>query len=341
MHRSILCASLAMGLGASLLAAGPVLAQPVSFKDKTIRIIVGFGPGGGYDSYARMLARQLGQHIPGKPRVIVENMPGAGSLVAVRWLDGPAPKDGTAIVAFNPGLITQSILDPKKVLNINFKNYNWVGNLTRDQRICYVWATRGVKTFKEFLARDKAWVFGVPAPGVASWVNMKTMEGLLGVKVKIISGFKGSADIRIGIERGELDADCGAWSSIPQDWVDGKKIVPVLKFSRTLPDGAPADIAFAGDLMKSDSDRATLEVVSGAADIGRPFIASLKVPAAAVAVLRKAFDAAANSPAIKADSIKAKLPLAPMTAAEVQDQLKKIYGASTAAVSRAKAIMAR
>lgn len=340
MARSNWFAALAAGVCVSLATATAGVAQPVTFKDKTIRIIVGFGPGGGYDSYARMLARHLGQYVPGTPRIVVENMPGAGSLVAVRWLDGPAPKDGTAIVAFNPGLITQSILEPKKVMNINFANYNWVGNLTRDQRICYVWAAKGIKTFDEFRG-GQARIFGVPAPGVASWVNIKTMEGLLGLKTKIIAGYKGSADIRIAIERGELDGDCGAWSSLPQDWVDGKKIVPVLKFSRTLPDGAPANIAYAGDLMKSDADKATLDVVNGAAEIGRPYIASLKVPAPAIAVLRKAFDAAANSAAMKEDSKKARLPLDPMTAAQVQDQLKKIYSAPNEAVARAKAIMKR
>ncbi|MGE3247683.1 MAG: Bug family tripartite tricarboxylate transporter substrate binding protein, partial [Beijerinckiaceae bacterium] len=308
-------------------------------EGKTIRLVVGFGPGGGYDSYARLLGRHFGQFLPGKPRVVVENMPGAGSFTAVRWLDGPAPKDGTAIVAFNPGLITQSILDPKKMRNVNFANYAWLGNLTRDQRVCYVWAAKGIKTFEAF-RNGPPRVFGVPAPGVASWVNIKTMEGLLGLKTKIIAGYKGSADIRIAIERGELDGDCGAWTSIPQEWTDGKKIVPLLKFSEKLPEDAPKDVTYARDLLKSDDDRAVLDVLAGAAEIGRPYIASLKVPEATVAALRKAFDAAANSAGIKADSQKARLPLDPMTAVQVLAELKKIYGASPQAVARAKAMMA-
>ena len=127
------------GCAAVLLGASPALAQAPSFEGKTIRIVVGFAPGGGYDSYARVLSRHMGAHLPGKPTIVVENMPGAGSLTAVRWLDGPAPKDGTAIVAFNPGLITQSVLEPEKIGNVNFLNFAWIGNMARDQRVCYLW----------------------------------------------------------------------------------------------------------------------------------------------------------------------------------------------------------
>lgn len=332
--------ALAGGLLLQMSGAGPAWAQTVSFEGKTVKIVVGFGPGGGYDSYARLLGRHIGAFIPGKPRVIVENMPGAGSLTVVRWLDGPAPKDGTAIAAFNPGLITQSIMDPKRLRNLKFTDFAWVGNLTRDQRVCYVLASKGLKNFADFKA-GKQWIIGVPAPGVASWVNFKTMQGLLGVNLKIITGFKGSADIRIAIERGELDADCGAWSSIPADWTENKRITPVIKFSPTLPPDAPKDVAYARDLLTGDADRAVLDVVNGAAEIGRPYIASQKVPVAAVAVLRKAFDEAARSPGLIGDAKKARLPLDPMSAAEVEAELKKIYSAPVAAVERAKAMLAR
>lgn len=317
----------------------PAIAQPVSFEGKTLRIIVGFGPGGGYDSYARVLARQIGQYLPGKPAVVVENMPGAGSLTSVRWLDGPAPKDGTALVAFNPGLITRSVLEPAKIGNVNFLNFAWIGNLARDQRVCYAWAAKGVKNFEEFRNR-KDLVFGVPAPGVASWINFKTMEGLFGVKAKIIAGFKGSADIRIAIERGELDGDCGSWSSISDDWKRNNKIVTVLKFSKNLPPDAPGNIAWARELLKDPMDIAVLDVINGAAEIGRPYITSKQVPAATLAVLRKAFDQAAATKELAADAGKMKLPLDPMTADEVEKELKSIYGAPPAAIERARKIMA-
>lgn len=333
--------ALATSFAASLAClAAPAFAQgqKVSFEGKTIRIVVGFGPGGGYDSYARLLSRHMGQHLPGKPTMLVENMPGAGSLTAVRWLDGPAPKDGTAIVAFNPGLITQSILEPQKVGNMNFLNYGWIGNLSRDQRVCYLWGAKGIKTFDQLKAK-KGNIFGVPAPGVASWVNFRTLEGLFGVDLKIISGFKGSADIRIAIERDEIDGDCGSWSSISEDWVRDNKINVVLSMSEKLPKGAPQNVPYARALLKSDDDRATLDVINGAGEIGRPYVTSKQVPENILAVLRTGFDAAAADAGLNADADKMRLPLDPMTAQEVETELKQIYNAPEAAVKRARAIV--
>lgn len=327
-----------LGCAATLLTAVPAFAQAPSFEGKTLRIVVGFAPGGGYDSYARLLSRSIGQHLPGKPNVVVENMPGAGSLTAVRWLDGPAPKDGTAIVAFNPGLITQSVLEPEKIGNINFLNFAWIGNMARDQRVCYLWAEKGVKTFDEFRAK-KGWNFGTTAVGVSNWVNFKTLQGLFDVDMKIITGFRGSGEQRIAIERGEVDGDCGSWSSISQDWIDNKKIITILKLSKELPPGAPNEVPYANDIAKNDADRAVLNVINGAGEIGRPIIASKQVPAEIQAVLRKAFNAALAEKGAQDEAAKMRLPLQPMSADEVVAELKQIYDAPAEAVKRARAIV--
>jgi tripartite-type tricarboxylate transporter receptor subunit TctC len=326
---------LALLASAALLSSG-VHAQTPSFKGKTVRLVVGFTPGGGYDTYARLLSRHFGDHIPGKPNVIVENMPGAGSLTAVKWLDGPAPKDGTAITAFNPGLITQSLLDDK-MKDVNFLEFAWVGNIARDQRVCYLWHTKGVKSFADF-QKKKGWVFGTTGVGAANWVNQRTLQRVFGVDIKIITGFPGSPEQRIAIERGELDGDCGSWTSIPVDWRTNKQVVPIIKFSRQLPPDAPKDVPWANDVAKSDEDRAVLNVINGAGEIGRPYITSKKVPAAVVAVLSKAFDDTMKDKAFIADAAKAQLPIDPMTGAEVEEALKTIYAAPAAAVKRAKQV---
>jgi tripartite-type tricarboxylate transporter receptor subunit TctC len=323
---------------AALLTAAPAFAQSPSFEGKTLRIVVGFGPGGGYDAYARLLSRSIGQHLPGKPNVVVENMPGAGSLTAVRWLDGPAPKDGTAIVAFNNGLITQSVLEPEKIGNVNFLNFAWIGNMAPDLRACYLWAEKGVKTFDEFRAK-KGWNFGTTAPGVTSWVNMRTLQGLFDLDMKIITGFKGSAEIRLAIERGEIDGDCGSWSSISQDWIDNKKIVTILKLSKQLPPGAPNGVPYVNDIAKNNADRAVLNVINGATEIGRPIITSKQVPAEIQAVLRKAFNAALTGKGAQDEAAKMGLPLQPMPADEVVAELKQMYEAPPEAVRRARAIV--
>jgi tripartite-type tricarboxylate transporter receptor subunit TctC len=326
------------GCAAVLLGASPALAQAPSFEGKTIRIVVGFAPGGGYDSYARVLSRHMGAHLPGKPTIVVENMPGAGSLTAVRWLDGPAPKDGTAIVAFNPGLITQSVLEPEKIGNVNFLNFAWIGNMARDQRVCYLWGDK-VKTFEEMRAR-KGWNFGTTGVGVSNWVNFKTLQGLFDVDMKIITGFRGSGEQRIAIERGEVDGDCGSWSSISEDWIANNKITTVLKLSRELPPGAPNNVPYANDIAKNDADRAVLNVINGAGEIGRPIITSRQVPADTQAVLRKAFNAALADKATQEEAAKVRLPLQFMSGDEVVGELKRIYEAPPEAVKRARALLA-
>ena len=167
-----------------------------------------------------------------------------------------------AIVAFNPGLITQSVLEPEKIGNVNFLNFAWIGNMARDQRVCYLWGDK-VKTFEEMRAR-KGWNFGTTGVGVSNWVNFKTLQGLFDVDMKIITGFRGSGEQRIAIERGEVDGDCGSWSSISEDWIANNKITTVLKLSRELPPGAPNNVPYANDIAKNDADRAVLNVINGA-----------------------------------------------------------------------------
>ncbi len=139
----------------TILLCGSACAQDAAsfYNGKTVRIVVGFSPGGGYDLYARLLARHFGRHIPGNPTVIVQNMPGSASLKSVQYLDAGAPADGTVITTFNPGLITQSITTPDKV-PVKFLNYAWVGNISEDFRVCYTWNTTGVKNWQDFLAKE-------------------------------------------------------------------------------------------------------------------------------------------------------------------------------------------
>ena len=147
-------------LAASLVAAAPARADDF-YKGKIFTIVVGFSPAGGYDNYARVLSRYIGNHIPGNPTVIVQNMPGAGSLTSVRYLNLTAPKDGTVMTIFNPGLVTQSIVQPEKV-NLDFRKYAWVGVVTPDYRVCYGYGPKGVTSGRpRAAATDRALGAGV------------------------------------------------------------------------------------------------------------------------------------------------------------------------------------
>src|SRR5262249_51778397 len=195
--------------------------------------------GCGYDTYARVLARHIGRHIPGQPSVTVQNMPGASSLKAVQYLDANAPKDGSVMAAFNPGLITESLLNADKI-RFKFSDVAWVGSITRDLRACYAWAASGIKTWDD-LKTYKRFNMGAPAPGTSSFINAAVLKNMFAIAVHQVTGYAGSAEQRLAIERGELDGDCGAWSSVPPEWISNKKINPVVKFTPLPIPGLAAD----------------------------------------------------------------------------------------------------
>ena len=197
---------------AMLAAIAPAGAQ-TSGELKTLTFVVGSSPGGGYDTYTRILARHIGRHLPGQPNIVVQNMPGASSLKAVQYLDSGGPKDGSAIAAFNPGLINESLVNPDKI-RFRFSDVAWVGSITRDLRACYAWAATGIKSWDD-LKSFRQFNIGAPAPGTSSYINAAILKNLFGIALRHVMGYAGSAEQRLAIERGELDGDCGAWSSVP------------------------------------------------------------------------------------------------------------------------------
>src|SRR3977135_2802887 len=163
----------------------------------TLKIVVGSSAGGGYDTYARILARHIGRHIPGQPAVIVQNMPGAAGLKAVQYLDTGAPQDGTVITAFNPGSITESLVDAERI-RFKFTGIAWIGSITRDLRVCYAWAATGIKTWDD-LKKYKQFNMGAPAQGTSSFVNSAVLKNMFGIAVHHVMGYAGSAEQRLAI----------------------------------------------------------------------------------------------------------------------------------------------
>ena len=310
----------------SIAGMAPGAAQdPAAFyRGKTVRIVVGFSSGGGYDVYARVLARHIGRFIPGNPTVVVQNMPGAASLKSVQFLTTGAPADGTLITTFNPGLITQSLTAPDKVGNVNFLDYAWVGNVSEDFRVCYTWNGTGIKSFQELLARPKV-NFGNTGVGTSAYIDNRILSELFGVKLNMVKGYPGSADKRIAIERGELDGDCGSWTSMPEEWLRDSKITIHIRFSRTLVPGMPPSAAAARDLLTDPRKRDIFNLLTASAVVGRPYIAPKGVPADRLAALRAAFNATMKDPEFLADSEKQHLAVTPMTGAEVETFVKDLY----------------
>src|SRR5258705_3169161 len=293
-------ATLAFGLA----VLSPAAAQDVAtfYKGKTVRIVVGFTPGGGYDIYARALARHYGRHIPGNPIVVVQNMPGAASLKSVQYLSAGAPTDGTLITTFNPGLITQSLTAPEKV-NVKFLDYAWIGNVSEAFRACFTWNGTGIRNWQDFLRRSKV-TFGNTGIGTSAYIDDRILSELFGVKLHAVMGYPGSADKRVAIERGELDGDCGSWTSLPEDWLRDGKITLLVRFSQKLAPGMPVSIPYAGDLLTDPKKQQTLTLLTAGAVVGRPYLAPRAVPADRLAALRTAFDATMKNPEFLAEAAK-------------------------------------
>ena len=323
-------------LTAALLLA-PSLAHAQEEPYPPISIIVGFSPGGGYDAYARVLSRHYGRNLPGNPRVIVQNMPGASSLTAVRYLDNAGKKDGTVITAFNPGLINQSLLDYDKV-KVRFTDFAWIGSITRDYRVCYAWNAGGVRSCNDLLKKER-FNLGTTAAGSSAYINHSIMKNMFGVKVHHVTGYPGSAEERLAIERGELDGGCGAWSSNPPQWIKDKKISALVAFTKPPIPNLEGDVPFVVDLAKTPDDKTILNVLIAPDELGRPFIASREIPPARLAALRKGFDATMTDREFLAEAQKLDLTVSPISGAEAEKMIGDIYRVPERMIARMREIV--
>jgi tripartite-type tricarboxylate transporter receptor subunit TctC len=314
----------------------PSRAQDQFYAGKTLSLVVGYSAGGGYDIYARMLARHYGRHIPGNPNVIVQNMPGAASMTSVRYLDATAPKDGTVVTMFDPGLITQVLTADKPL--VRFSDFQWVGTLLRDIRICYAWGATGIKTFSDMMKR-KQFMIGTTAKGSNAYVNGAILRNVFKAPVRQISGYPGSNEQRLALERGELEGNCGSWTAMPQDWLVNNRINPLLRFSATRPADMSPDVPYVLDLASSPEQKAVIDILNSPGELGRPFIVAKQVPADRVAMLRNAFQAVLKDEAFLADAKKQSLLLDPVAGEEAEKIMAQIYAASPDLIRKAKDVL--
>ncbi len=320
------------------MAIGTAPAQEAEFK--TVTIVVGSSAGGGYDTYARILARHIGRHLRGSPNVIVQNMPGASSLKAVQYLDSGAPKDGSVMTAFNPGLINDSFLNAERV-RFRLTDVAWIGSITKDLRVCYAWGATGIKIFAD-LKGAKQFNMGAPAPGTSSFINEAILKNIFGIAVRQVTGYAGSPEQRLAIERGELDGDCGAWSSVPPEWVSGRKVNPLIRFSPDPIPGLPPSVPFAGDLAPSQDAKEVLNLLMAADMLGRPYVVSKHAPPERIAALRAAFGAAMRDEQFLGETSKIDLPvLGSLVGAEAARIVTSIYAAPPALIAGARAVLAK
>jgi tripartite-type tricarboxylate transporter receptor subunit TctC len=333
-HQTLFLAIVAM-----LLGAGSAFSQSVEdfYKGKTVRIVVGNSAGGGSDLNARMLARFMGKYIPGNPRIVVENMPGASSLKSVQYLDSGAPTDGTVITAFNPGLVTESLTKPDQI-PVKLTNFSWIGSLSQEIRVCYLRSELGISTFEEVL-KHPGINYGETGKGSASYVDSAILKDLFGVKIKSILGYPGGAERKIAIERGELDGECTSFSSVPFEWVKSGRAKVYLRSSKVILPGMSADTPYITDLISDPKKKEIIEFLHSPAYLGRPYIVSKAVPADRVTALRMAFEAAIKDPQMIAEAAKLQLPIeGPLTGEEAAAYVAELYKSPPDVVAAARKI---
>lgn len=327
----------ALALAGALMASTADAQTADFYKGKTVEILVGFSPGGGYDAYARALGGVLGKYMPGNPKVVVRNMTGAGSLRLALFLADAAPADGATIGIFDNGLMIAPLLKPETA-KFDASKLRWVGSTSKDTQICLVWRELGISSIEDVKKREVT--FGVTGLDDIRYMSTAMMRHVAGAKIKIVPGYPGSTDIRLAIERGELDGVCDSWQSLKStkaDWVrDNKVNILVQMATKSHPDLAnvPTITQFADASMKT-----ALDLLVSPGESGRSFAAPPNVPADRLDALRRAFDAAVKDKEFLETTQKARLDVDPMSGEDIELFINRIYKVMEADVAMARKLV--
>lgn len=311
------------------------------YAGKTMQMMVATAPGGGVDLIGRLVARHLQGHVPGKPTIIVQNMPGAGGMLMANNLFHSAARDGTVIGASLNGMPTGPLLQPK-VARFDPTQFVWIGSMYRANNVAYVWHTSPVQSLEDLKTKEA--IIGTSGPGSGSYDLSILSREVLGLKYKLVRGYKSSSEINIAMERGEIHAQIVGWDSIKAqrpEWIRDKIITIIGHFS--LED--PLDLrpfARIADLARTEADREALRLVLARQAHGRPYVLPPGVPAARAMALRRAFDATMRDPAFIAEAAALKVDVDPMTGEAVQQLVEQVHRTTAAdVVERVRRMMAK
>ncbi len=330
-------------LSALVLALVPSLSLGADdfFKGKTIRFVVGFSPGGGFDTYTRLIARHFGKHVPGNPRTVVQNRTGAGSMIAANYIFNRAKPDGLTIGNWIGPLVLQHVLG-KKGIKFDGRKFNWLGVPSTDDNTCALTKASGINSIDDWINSKRPIKIGATAPGSTTDDVPKLLKAATGLPMQIIEGYGGTAIIRVSAEKGEIDGGCWAWQSIKPTWrqgIESGNVKPILQVG---PDKHPElqNVALATKLAKDDTGKKLLQV---AADvyraISRPYSLPPGVPADRVKTLQTAFMATLKDPELIANANKSKLELNPNDGNWVAKKMKGLYNMSPDTLSLLKEVL--
>jgi tripartite-type tricarboxylate transporter receptor subunit TctC len=296
------------------------------YRGKNIRIVVGFAAGGGFDAYARVIARHMGRHIPGNPSMIVDNMTGAGSRVAANYLS-KAPADGLVIGNFIGSLILQQIMGDKGI-EFDGRKFEWLGAPVQDENVCALTKASGINSIDDWFAAKKPVKLGGEAPGANDSDVPRVLKAALGLPVQLIEGFKGTANIRIAAEAGEVDGGCWTWASIRTTWANGLEsgmVKAIVQINAKKADDIP-NVPNAIDFAKTPEARVLIDSgIHGPSAILRAYALPPGTPKNRGEILRSAFNATMKDAEFIAEMKKSKLEVNPLTGTEVDGIVKKLF----------------
>jgi tripartite-type tricarboxylate transporter receptor subunit TctC len=322
--------------------AGAASAQESLFKGKTIRIVVGFTAGGGFDAYSRAIARHMSRHIPGGPAIIVENMPGAGSLIAANYLYKIAKPDGLTVGHFIGGLLLSQVLGGKGI-EFDARKFEYLGAPTYEHPVCALTRASGITSLEKWMASPHPVKMGGVAPGASNPDNItRAIKTALGLPIQVVTGYKGTAEIRLAAEAGELAGACWGWGSLQATWrkaLDAGEVQVVLQITRKPHRDLP-NVPVAIDYAKTDEARRILEAaVFNDSVLVRTYTLPPGTPKDRVQILRKAFQDTLRDPAFLAEAERAKLEIEPVSGEEVERTVANLFKLEPAMVAKLKTIL--
>ena len=341
MHRRVvwsLCT-----IAAAILLARVAVADPVEdfYRGRTMTLIIGYSVAGGYDTYARVLARFMGKHLPGNPKIVPQNMPGAGSLKAANYLYNVAPKDGTTFGIFARGLAMEPLIGGSAA-QFEATRFTWIGSGTNEASVFATWHASPVKSWNDVLT--KPITVGGEGTGSDPDVYAAMLKNMFGAKLKLVTGYPGTAEVALAMERGEIDGRCAwSWSSLKAlkpDWLTGKKVnIPVLMSLDTNPE--LPDVPLLMHFASGDRQRQILRMIWSRQVMGRPFVAPPGIPDDRKQALRKAFDQTMADPEFLAEAKARGLEVNPVSGVDLDKLIHQIYQTPTDVVAEARAAIAQ
>ena len=320
-----------MALLLAALLSGPAGAQ--TFAGKTVNVIIGFGPGGGYDLWGRTVARHIGRHLPGNPNVVPQNMEGAGSFRAANFIYNVAPKDGTAIALIARDAVLGPLIGTPGA-QFDATKLSWLGTPAIETNVCIASATSPVKTVQDLL--EKQLVVGETGPGTGARVYPKALNDILAMKFKIVGVYPSSADVFLAMERSEVQGICESLDSIKvrrPDWISSGAVT-VLFQGGAKPNPELKDVPFVLDLARNDVDREAIDLLYVGQGIGRPFVAPPNLPPDRLKLLRDAFTATMRDSEFITETQQRKLALDPESGEALEALIKKAYATPKPIIER-------